>query len=68
MRRCGVRVHYNDLVVEDMLLVELRVVKALDDAHRRQCTAYLQATGVWLCLPLNFGKPRLEIKRVVHGL
>jgi hypothetical protein len=33
-----------------------------------QCTNYLQATGLPLCLLLNFAKPRLEIKRVVRGL
>jgi GxxExxY protein len=76
-RQCSVRVHYNDVVVgeyfadlliENALLVELKTVKALDDAHRMQCTNYLKATGPRLCLLLNFGKPRLEIKRVVHGL
>jgi GxxExxY protein len=76
-RQCSVRVHYNDVVVgeyfagllvEDVLLVELKTVKALDDAHRMQCTNYLKASGPRLCLLLNFGKPRLEIKRVVHGL
>ena len=36
--------------------------------HRMQCTNYLKATGLQLCLLLNFGKPRLEIKRMVHGL
>jgi|SRR5271166_481474 len=73
----GVRVQYKgalvgeyfvDLLVDDMLLVELKTVKALDDTHRMQCTNYLKATGLRLCLLLNFGKPRLEIKRVVHGL
>jgi GxxExxY protein len=77
VRQYGVRVHYNDVVVgeyfadllvEDVLLVELKTVKALDDAHRMQCTNYLKATGLRLCLLVNFGKPRLEIKRVVHGL
>ena len=33
-----------------------------------QGTNYPQATGLQLCLLLNFGKPCLEIKRVVHGL
>src|SRR6266700_6128568 len=70
----GVRVVYHDMVVveyfpdllvEDVLLVELKTVKALDDSHRMQCTNYLKATGLRLCLLLNFGKPRLEIKRVV---
>jgi GxxExxY protein len=73
----GVRVHYNnkvvgeyfpDLLVEDVLPGELKTVKELDDAHRMQCTNYLKATGLRLCLLLNFGKPRLEIKRVVNGL
>ena len=73
----SVKVYYNDvmvgeyfadLFVEGMLLVELKTVKGLDDAHRMQCTNYLKATGLHLCLLLNFGQPRLEIKRVVHGL
>jgi hypothetical protein len=47
--------------------VELQTVKALDDAHRMQCTNYLRAAGPQLCLLLDFGKPRLEIKRVAHA-
>ena len=50
-----------------MRLVELKTVKALDDAHRMQCTNDLKATGLKLCPLPNFGKPRLEIKRVAHG-
>jgi hypothetical protein len=33
-----------------------------------QCTNYFKATGLQLCLLLNFGKPSLEIKRIFHGL
>jgi PD-(D/E)XK nuclease superfamily len=33
-------------LISDMLLVELKIVKALDDAHRMQCTNYLKATGL----------------------
>jgi GxxExxY protein len=51
-----------------VLLVELKTVKELGDAHRMQCTHYLKAAGPPLCLGLNFGKPRLEINRVVRGL
>jgi GxxExxY protein len=57
-----------DLLVEDALLVELKAVKALDDSHRGQCLNYLKATGLRLCLLLNFGSPRLEIRRVVLRL
>ncbi len=57
-----------DLLVEDALHIELKAVKGLDNIHFAQCLNYLKATGLRLCLLLNFGKPRLEIKRVVNGL
>ena len=69
--------YFVDLPIDDMLLVELKIVKALDDAHMRsgagpegrmQCTNYLKATSRELCLLLNFDKPRMEIKRLAHGL
>jgi hypothetical protein len=46
----------------------LKAVKALDNTHRMQCTNCHKASGLQLCLLLDFGKPRLEIKGVVHGL
>jgi GxxExxY protein len=67
-RDVSVGEYFVDLLVQDTLLVELKTVKALADAHRMQCTNYLKATGLQLCLLLNFGKSRLEIKRVANGL
>jgi GxxExxY protein len=60
--------YFVDLMIQDRLLVELKTVTALTDVHRMQCTNYLKATGLQLCLLLNFGKSRLEIKRMAHGL
>jgi GxxExxY protein len=60
--------YFVDLFVEEVLLVELKTANALDAAHHAQCINYLKATGLRLCLLLNFGKPRLEIKRVANGL
>lgn len=60
-----VGVYAVDLLVEDQVLVELKAVRALDDIHRAQCLNYLKATGLPLCLLLNFGRPRLEIVRLV---
>ncbi|WP_254073479.1 GxxExxY protein [Acidisphaera sp. S103] len=54
-----------DLVVEKALLVELKATKALDDAHHALC---LKASGLRLGLLLNFGRPRLDIKRVANAL
>ena len=76
-QQSSVKVYYNDavvgefftdLLVEDVLLVELKTVRALDGAHRMQCTNYLKATGLPLCLLLNFGTSRLEIKRMARDL
>ena len=57
-----------DLLVEHTVLVELKVAKGIDEIQLAQCLNYLKATGLHLCLLLNFGKPRLEIKRIVLDL
>jgi len=56
-----------DLLVAGEVLVELKAVKTLDDVHLAQCMNYLKATGLSVCLLMNFGKPKLEVKRVVQG-
>lgn len=55
-----------DLVVEESVLVELKAIKALDDAHLAQCLNYLNTTGLRLCLLINFGQPRVEVRRIVR--
>lgn len=56
-----------DLLVENHVLVELKAVKGLDDIHRAQCMNYLKATGHTICLLINFGSPKLEVKRIVSN-
>jgi GxxExxY protein len=60
--------YFSDLLVEGAVLVELKTVQALNRAHRAQCINYLRATGLHLCLLINFGAPRLEVRRVVQDL
>ena len=56
--------HYcADIVV----LLELKAAKALDDIHTAQCLNYLKATGLKIALLINFGVPRVEIKRLVNN-
>jgi GxxExxY protein len=57
-----------DLLVAESVIVELKATKAVADIHRAQCINYLRATGLHLCLLLNFGNPRLDIKRIVLNL
>ena len=54
-----------DLLVEGLVLVELKAIKEFDDIHLAQCLNYLKATGLQLCLLINFGIPKIRIKRVV---
>ena len=51
-----------DLYVEECVLVELKAMRGLDDAHKAQCLNYLSATGISICLLINFGK-RVEVQR-----
>ncbi len=62
----GVKVgtYFADLLVEGRILVELKSVKAIDDAHMAQCLNYLKATGLQTCLLLRFGKTKVEVRRL----
>jgi GxxExxY protein len=56
-----------DMLVDGEIIVELKAVTELDAVHKAQCMNYLKATGLKVCLLLNFGKPKLEVKRIVNG-
>ncbi len=58
--------HRLDLVIGKEIIVELKAVKELADAHLAQLISYLKATDLKVGLLLNFAKPTLEIKRVVN--
>ena len=58
--------YYADLLVEGSVIVELKSVKAFDEIHLAQCLNYLKATGIKICLLINFGKSQIEIKRIVN--
>ena len=57
--------YITDIIVEDKLLLELKAVSVLCSEHEAQLMNYLKATGLSVGLLLNFGKPKLGIKRMV---
>ena len=57
-----------DLLIENRIIVELKTVKGIDEIHLAQCLNYLKATNLPLCLLINFGKPRVEVKRVFQSV
>jgi GxxExxY protein len=56
--------YFADLIVDDRVIIELKIVRSLNEQHVVQCTNYLRATGLGLCLLINFGRPRIEVRRV----
>jgi GxxExxY protein len=56
--------YFADILVEDTVILELKAANEHHDVFTTQCLNYLKATGKPLCLLLNFGKPRIEIKRL----
>ena len=55
-----------DLVVERILIVELKCVDRFGATHLAQCLSYLQASGLTLALLLNFQHPKVECRRVAR--
>ena len=56
-----------DLLVEECVIVEIKAIRALEDIHTAQCVNYLKATGLQVCLLVNFGAPKATVKRIVYG-
>ncbi|WP_295429979.1 GxxExxY protein [uncultured Thiodictyon sp.] len=58
-----------DLVVEKLLIVELKSVQHIEPIHEAQLLTYLRLSGLWLGLLLNFNVPLMKngIRRMVNG-
>ena len=56
-----------DPVVAGEILVKIKTVKAIDDVHTGQCCNYLKASGLKVCLQMNFANPKVEMKRFVRN-
>src|ERR1700704_5257683 len=54
-----------DFVIANSVVVEIKALDMLTRTHQAQCMNYLRATGLSVGLLLNFGTPRLELKRMV---
>jgi len=59
--------YYADLLIEDVLVVELKCVDRLANEHVAQCLNSLRASGRTVCLLVNFQKPKVEWRRIVLG-
>jgi len=71
-----VYVHYEDIIVgkfipdvlvERAVLVELKAIKSIGERETAQCLNFIKATKLTVCLLINFGNPKVEIKRIVNN-
>jgi len=57
--------HRLDMVVEGLIVLELKAIQAIEDVHFAIVRSYLKATGLRHGLLLNFSEMPLKIKRVI---
>jgi GxxExxY protein len=55
-----------DLIVDDLVIADPKVVMAFSDTHLAQMIGYLNITGLRLALLLNLKNSKLQCKRVVR--
>jgi len=54
-----------DILIDEIIILELKSVENITNAHRAQALNYLKATGKRLAIILNFAKKKLEYERLV---
>jgi GxxExxY protein len=57
--------YFADLLVEDVLVVELKTAKALGLEHEAQILGYLKSARLEHGLLINFGSPKFEMRKFV---
>jgi GxxExxY protein len=59
-----------DLLVEEKVVVELKSIEQINQAHKKQLLTYLRLTGCKLGYLLNFGEALMKrgITRTVNGM
>jgi GxxExxY protein len=57
-----------DIIVNDLVVVELKAIQKLNKVHEVQLVNFLRATGLSVGLLINFGEEKIEVKRKVREL
>ena len=59
-----------DLIVDNMVIIELKCVERINNAHRKQLLTYLRLTGIRLGYLMNFSESLMKrgITRTVNRL
>ena len=62
--------YHADIVVNNLVIIELKSVKNIEDVHLKQLLTYLRLSKLKLGLIINFNEVLLKngIRRVIHGI
>jgi GxxExxY protein len=60
--------YFADLLVENCLIVELKACSSTTDEHVAQLLGYLRSSRIEHGLLINFGSPRLYIKKFIFTI
>ena len=61
-----VGMHRIDLIVDAKVIVELKAVKEIDNAHLATCLSYLKSMKLCVGLIINFSEARTCIRRIMR--
>jgi len=56
-----------EIVVAEAVLIEVKACTGSDDIHKAQCLNYLRATGMRVCLLINFGRDQANRSRMLKA-
>ena len=59
--------YFADLLIDDLIIVELKATEGICENHEAQLTNYLKATTIELGLLLNFGKKPEFKRKIFHN-
>jgi GxxExxY protein len=59
--------YYADIVVENCIVLELKAARCWSPEHEAQTIHYLKATSLEVGLMINFGRSRLDFRRLIRN-
>jgi GxxExxY protein len=57
--------YYADLIVEDVLIIELKACKTMAEEHKAQIIGYLRSANIEHGLLINFGSYKFQIEKFI---
>ncbi|MFN5848296.1 MAG: GxxExxY protein, partial [Chitinophagales bacterium] len=57
---------FADMVICDKIILELKAAATIDNVHIQQTLNYMKVSNCKVGLVVNFGKERLEYKRLIY--